>query len=648
MSESLQNLKLKNTYGRLLQIANGNEGVDGTLRPVRDGKGEATSLSLSSTGARVNGSFENVVDGVTYNLAEHVEDTDNPHDVTAAQIDYTPPGTGALASPVQTKLRLSITPEDYGAIGDDTTDATTAIRNAVAAAVANGVPLTTPPNKSYLIRERIDLPSDLQFVGSPSSQFVASGNDFTTTANSYGLTGVVMLINAKTGLHLRNLRIRQKDMVAGRRVNGLGVRSSSNVILDRFEAWGLNSGYAIGADSNNDLRILSPYIHDCEITGTASRQLTGICVDDNRQGGITSSDIEIASPRIFNLTASSEFVALNGYQTDGINVQRADRGIISNPFIRNVGEGIDLTGADWVITGGSLTECSDAGIKLVHGAQRNLIIGTQIYRAGYAGVTVGGSTSQNANRDTADNVFIGLLIGGIGWNGRWDGTERAAVQITDVGGTFLAPRNRFISLSTHEMGAASRELISNGSGLGCGFFRCVISGDLTGSQIFTRGNPNTIFDFALSSDASQRFGGLVSAQRILNIDDQGQIIQRLDNASTVVTPHVITAAGGNAVGNGVRVNRVFGGRNGSAVDSVAAFEALALMTDDWSTPEKRSMEYVLRCVQAGTLTTVADFNPGVATSLLLKMPDGSFRLAPVEIGASDSAGAGFRVIRTPN
>lgn len=41
--------KPRDTYGRLLQIANANDGADGTLRQVRDGKGDATPLFLSTS-----------------------------------------------------------------------------------------------------------------------------------------------------------------------------------------------------------------------------------------------------------------------------------------------------------------------------------------------------------------------------------------------------------------------------------------------------------------------------------------------------------------------------------------------------------------------------------------------------------------------
>jgi hypothetical protein len=57
MSDSLAGQRVSATYGRVLQIANANDGADATLRAVRDGKGDATPLMLSTTEAKVDGSF---------------------------------------------------------------------------------------------------------------------------------------------------------------------------------------------------------------------------------------------------------------------------------------------------------------------------------------------------------------------------------------------------------------------------------------------------------------------------------------------------------------------------------------------------------------------------------------------------------------
>jgi len=59
-------------------------------------------------------------------------------------VGYTPAGTGAVATTVQTKLRESVSVKDFGAVGDGTTDDTTAIQTADTAATAAGKTLYFP------------------------------------------------------------------------------------------------------------------------------------------------------------------------------------------------------------------------------------------------------------------------------------------------------------------------------------------------------------------------------------------------------------------------------------------------------------------------------------------------------------------------
>lgn len=92
MSNSLEGLRALSTFPRLLQIADAN-GLDGTLRVVRDGAGDPSALSLSTLGASITGDL--TVNGT-------------------ASIPYVPLGAGAVTRTVQDRLReLGVVDADY-------------------------------------------------------------------------------------------------------------------------------------------------------------------------------------------------------------------------------------------------------------------------------------------------------------------------------------------------------------------------------------------------------------------------------------------------------------------------------------------------------------------------------------------------------
>ena len=145
---AIQNENLNDRSLRLKDVEPPTSGVDMTLPLKADRKGKYLSFN-SVTGA-----------------PEVVAETGGS--VTdASLVNYTPAGTGAVATTVQAKLRESVSVKDFGAVGDGTTDDTAAIQAAADYCVTNSKKLHAPSGYNYLITSQIDLRliKGIEFLG---------------------------------------------------------------------------------------------------------------------------------------------------------------------------------------------------------------------------------------------------------------------------------------------------------------------------------------------------------------------------------------------------------------------------------------------------------------------------------------------------
>jgi polygalacturonase len=101
-------------------------------------------------------------------------------------ITYTQGGTGATSRTVTSKLQESVSVKDFGAVGDGSTDDTTAIQNAINAVKTSGGKVYVPAG-SYKTTAPLVLYSSVALVGDGSNSSI-----ITKTTNTVGTSGSVL------------------------------------------------------------------------------------------------------------------------------------------------------------------------------------------------------------------------------------------------------------------------------------------------------------------------------------------------------------------------------------------------------------------------------------------------------------------------
>jgi len=98
--------------------------------------------------------------------------------ISSVNVSYTPAGTGAVPTSVQTKLRESVSVKDFGAVGDGVADDTAAIQ----LALNSGATLVTARG-AFLLGSSILLPDNVMF-DCRGSTFLANSNGLTLIKNA--------------------------------------------------------------------------------------------------------------------------------------------------------------------------------------------------------------------------------------------------------------------------------------------------------------------------------------------------------------------------------------------------------------------------------------------------------------------------------
>lgn len=148
----------------------------------------------------------------------------------SASIDFVPAGTGAVSRTVQSKLREWVSPEDFGAVGDGTTDDTAAIQAFYTYLAANGGSGLLG-RKTYKITNQITLTSPargFRVIGCGPESVIQQRVTSTLTA---------IAVVGGTGIHHESFRIDCGYSVTGFASHGMSFRNANRCTWHDVEVY---------------------------------------------------------------------------------------------------------------------------------------------------------------------------------------------------------------------------------------------------------------------------------------------------------------------------------------------------------------------------------------------------------------------------
>lgn len=280
--------------------------VNGLRQRVSVNYAETSSSSITFT------SQLNVGDVVDVYTNEAVTSTTLPADA----VSYTPAGTGAVATNVQTKLRETVSVKDFGAAGDGVTDDTAAIQSAATACLTTGQTLFVPAG-TYKITSTITISGISVICEDPrTTKFQAVGN-FTAfkflcngkTLKNFNLWFTPPVSSAAVGYQFGE----GSTQFARNNVENFAVRYASTAYYASSDMWG-----NVFTQMNADFPLVYGYDFTANPSGTTNSFRNLYATNAHTTGSITSGTPTLTVADATNMSAGQTWVVLGAGATGAL------------------------------------------------------------------------------------------------------------------------------------------------------------------------------------------------------------------------------------------------------------------------------------------------------------------------------------------
>jgi hypothetical protein len=327
-----------------------------------------------------------------------------------------------------------------GTAGAGTSGDQSAIRSALAAAIAAGRPLTGA-SRTYAVSGEVVLPANAQLQDITIKQLSPGGKARRTLTSNHGDN--IKLVRVKVN--------RNGDGTNGDdafHAAGIYILGGSRHYFEDVEVWGddRGTGFVVFEASNFD--VVRLHVHDIKYS------LSSDPGDDRVQGFWFNdcSDFRVIAPKVHDLGGSYGSGHTTKWSRNGLggcsNVSLID------VQIWNVDQGIDFSGSrgnsNFRVLGGSARDCYSVGFKFANSARGGVVVGATTERCDLYGFFAAGPGEPNLPVKTGDITFVDCLALDTGSAGRWRGTSAIrpagfAVEVNDFDQTISPLGIRFVN-----------------------------------------------------------------------------------------------------------------------------------------------------------------------------------------------------------
>lgn len=347
-----------------------------------------------------------------------------------------------------------VDPRWFGALADGTPD-----QVALQAALDTGKKVFLAPGITYSFGEQLTPPDDGGFIGRGNLKMLTDTGEFDADDYTGGraTNKVGILIDGKTNVTVEAI-IEMETNAGIRTCNPISVVSSTNIHIDVEVSGFKEAQYGLVSWDTNVGGVVKIYAHDCNPNSNAlgSMQLTALCIDADRVSSVNSTGL-IFDAIVKNVHLGATAFAAYGYQSDAVNIQsQGYSGITGRVFADTVGEALDCFG-----DGNNITVVAhnvyEYGVKLIHGAENNLIFAT-IDNTRRAAVVFGGSDS--ATKTVSHNRVYATVrrVGELG------ALSTIAAVATDGTSATYKPEKNYVEITAFGNGSNMHYVVYEDSG----------------------------------------------------------------------------------------------------------------------------------------------------------------------------------------